>query len=261
MIFNMSGSGGGAGLNFKVVGNPQPASASENTIWIDTDSEITSWIFSATEPDTPSEGMVWISTGTSSTVEFNALKKNCIMAYPMSSKQYVDGAWMDKTAKSHQDGAWVDWFVWNGELYQFGNEYTAYTGGWYASNEGSLAESTIASITRNEDSMVLTVTGGRKSAMFTTKKPVDLTGFNLVTFNGLVYSGGNDKPAYGFLYAYKDDGGTLTQAARTNIDPSNTAQTVTLTVSSLSGEHYICVYFYTFDSTNPYMQMNSLLLS
>ena len=37
MIFNMVA--GGAAFNFKVVGNPQPESASDNTIWIDTDAE------------------------------------------------------------------------------------------------------------------------------------------------------------------------------------------------------------------------------
>lgn len=121
------GSGGGAGLNFKVVGNPQPASASENTIWIDTDTEITSWIFSATEPDTPSEGMVWIATGTAAPVAFNALKKNGIMVYPMSAKQYIDGVWVTKTAKSYRNGALVDWITY---FYKDGNTFDDITGGY-----------------------------------------------------------------------------------------------------------------------------------
>jgi hypothetical protein len=56
-------------------------------------------------------GAVWITTGKSSPVAFNALKKNNITVYPISAKQYVSGAWVDKTAKSYQNGAWVDW--WN----------------------------------------------------------------------------------------------------------------------------------------------------
>lgn len=104
------GGGSGGGLNFKVVGNPQPSNPKENTIWLNTDVDITGWVFSATEPENLEEGMVWIYTGTSSSVEFNALKKNGITVYPLSAKQYVSGAWADKTAKSYQGGKWVDWF-------------------------------------------------------------------------------------------------------------------------------------------------------
>lgn len=250
-------------LSFEVVGNPQPAEPKGNTIWVDTDVEITGWDFSAAEPVNPVEGMVWFSVGTASTVAFNALKENSVMVYPLSAQQYSGGVWVGKTAKSWMDDQWADWFVWNGQLYQNGNEFTNETGGWYAANEGSLTESTIASIARNEDNMVLTVTGGRKSAMLTSRKPIDLTDFDLVTFEGLLHPGTatTDKVAYGYLYAYKDNGGTLTNAARADIKASKTAGTVTLNVSGLSGEHYICPYMYTYDSTNPYLQMDSLLLS
>lgn len=250
-------------LSFEVVGNPQPENPKANTIWVDTDVEITGWDFSAAEPANPAEGMVWVSTGTASSVAFNALKENSVMVYPMSAKQYVSGAWVNVTAKSYLNGAWADWFVWNGQLYQSGNEFTNETGGWYAANDASLTEITIASIARNEDSMVLTVTGGRKSAMLASRKPIDLTDFDLVTFEGLLHPGTatTDKPAYGYLYACKDSGGSLTNAARADIKASKTAQTITLNVSGLSGEHYICPYLYTFDSTNPYLQMDSLLLS
>lgn len=43
--------GGGAGLNFKVVGGTtQPTNPKENTIWINTDAEITSWAFAPVDP-------------------------------------------------------------------------------------------------------------------------------------------------------------------------------------------------------------------
>ena len=57
------------------------------------------------------EGTLWIQSGASSPVAFNALKKNGITVYPISAKQYVSGAWVDKTAKSYQGGAWVDWIT------------------------------------------------------------------------------------------------------------------------------------------------------
>ena len=103
------GAGGGASLNFKVVGGTAaPASPKENTIWVHTDTEITNWIFSATEPENPSEGMVWFATEKKSSAPFNALKKNNITVCPVSVNQYINGAWADKTAKAYQNSAWVD---------------------------------------------------------------------------------------------------------------------------------------------------------
>jgi hypothetical protein len=104
-----TGGGGGGGLNFSVVGGTTaPSNPKENMIWVNTSVAITTWVFSATVPENPVQGMVWISTGTSSTVAFNALKKNGIQVYPISAKQCVSGAWVDKAAKSYQNGAWKD---------------------------------------------------------------------------------------------------------------------------------------------------------
>jgi hypothetical protein len=123
-----TGGGGGGGLNFKVICNPQPSTAKENTIWIDTDT-ITSWIFSATEPSPAEPGMVWFTIGTSSTVEFNALKKNGIQVYPIFAKQYVNGAWVDKTAKIYQGSKWVE-LLSDIFLISKGNLHEDVTGGW-----------------------------------------------------------------------------------------------------------------------------------
>lgn len=118
----------GVELNFEVVGGTsQPSNPKENTIWVNTNTAITDWVFSATQP-TAATGRVWIPIGTESVVEFNALKKNSVMVYPLSAKQCVGGAWVDKTAKSYQNGEWVDW--WNGELFDNGNQWERITGGW-----------------------------------------------------------------------------------------------------------------------------------
>ena len=100
------------GLNFNLVGGvTQPADPKENTIWVNTDAPITGWALSFAEPSEPYEGMVWIVTGTSSKVAFNALKKNTLMVYPTTCKQFVNGAWNNVTAKSYIDGEWVDWLA------------------------------------------------------------------------------------------------------------------------------------------------------
>lgn len=107
MIFNMSG--GGATMNFKVVGGTTaPISPKENTIWINTATPITSYIFSATEPSSVEPGMVWISVGVASNVAFSATKKNPIMVYPLYAKQSVSDAWASVSAMSFQEG-WKEW--------------------------------------------------------------------------------------------------------------------------------------------------------
>lgn len=123
--------GGGGGLNFKVVGGTtQPTNPTENTIWVNTSTTISSYVFAATAPSNPTSGMVWIFTGTASAVEFNALKKSGLQVYPISAKQYVSGAWVDKTAKSYQGGKWAEWATY---LYNKGDLCTARTGGWSGS--------------------------------------------------------------------------------------------------------------------------------
>ena len=107
-----AGGGGGAALNFKVVpGLTQPGTASENTIWVNTE-RIGAWYFSVTQPENMQEWDVWFPVDTSSTVEFNALKKNGIQVYPLSAKQHVSGALVDKTTKIYQNGEWVEWIIW-----------------------------------------------------------------------------------------------------------------------------------------------------
>ena len=94
----LHGNGGANPLNFKVVGNPQPTSPKENTIWINTDVAVTGYVFSATTPSRPTQGMAWIETGLLSSVPFNALKKNSIELLPQNVKQYVSGTWVAKHA-------------------------------------------------------------------------------------------------------------------------------------------------------------------
>lgn len=116
----------GVELNFEVVAYPNEvdlntATPAENTIGIVTTNPIKGWYFSATQPENMADGEVWISVGTASSIEFNALKKNGIQVYPISAKQYVNGALVDVTAKSYSGGAWKAW--WAGELYVDGVLY------------------------------------------------------------------------------------------------------------------------------------------
>lgn len=187
MIGRTNAGGGGGGLNFKVVGGTSaPSSPKENTIWVNTSVAITGWVFSATAPSSPAAGLVWIPTGESSAVDFNALKKNGIQVYPVSAKQYVGGAWVDKTAKIYQGGAWKELITY---LYNKGNECTDLTGGWAAtaakpSGSGSTAVS--PAVTKGTDSITLSMYSGYgnyRIGYLATAKSIDLTNYSKITIN------------------------------------------------------------------------------
>lgn len=170
----LHGFGGGTGLNFHVKAyasqDALPETAAENTIAVFTDHEITGWEFGTSAPGNPFEGLVWIFTGTSSPVAFNALKKNCVNICPISAKQYISGAWVNKTAKSYQDGAWVDW--WDGYFFKSGFESTVpWT--WLADSSSSV-DITATMINLNCPE------GGMATAY--TEETVDLSGFKTLYF-------------------------------------------------------------------------------
>lgn len=122
--------GGGAGLNFEVVGGTtQPTNPKENTIWVNTDTDITDWVFSSEQPTSSVAGMVWLSIGQTSTTSFNALKKNTLMVYPLFAQQYIGGVWEDVGVQVFQNGSWET--LWDGGLFDNGNQYESITGGWY----------------------------------------------------------------------------------------------------------------------------------
>ena len=250
--------GGGAGLNFKVVGNPQPETAKDNTIWVNTDAKITSWVFSATHPETAEEGMVWISTGKSSSVEFNALKKNGITVYPLYSKQYVNGAWVDKTAKIYQNGAWVDWIM---HLYTPGNEHTDKTGGWVAKAlPAGNASTALPTITRNSDDIRFALSGtGGKSGVCYLKNKIVLSGRKTVRFYGHTNNTPRDTIR---LRIWSAIGATSDNnvAASTSLfeKPNFDATPVTLDVSALSGEYYIGVQLIGYEGSQPVLTITQI---
>lgn len=177
---------------------------------------------SATNADVPN-GTVWISTGTSSSVEFNALKKNGIQVYPLTAKQYVNGAWADKAAKTYQGGAWVDW--WNGELFDNGNQYDDITGGWvqgqyqvYGGENATGGTIAIGSTIQLKDN------GGQNCVSARTNKKIDLARFNTVT---ATFTGN------GYVFAANATSGI---PAVLGTEKANS-----IDVSALSGEYYVGV--------------------
>ena len=226
---NAGGSGGGGALNFQIVGSTtEPANPKENTIWVNTDTPVTGYVFSGEAPETASTGMLWMLTGDLSAVEFNATKKNCIHICPMSAKQYLGGAWVTKTAKTYQDGAWVDWLLY---LFKDGVVNTKVVSGINATiSDGALYF---------DD----TITKGYCKT-YTTKTPVDLTYANTIHYVMMCSTSTASAYFRGAVYSAAYNGDNIhvdrTLAAVSSDSPFNKeVREVVLDVSKLTGSYYV----------------------
>ncbi len=240
-IFGVDGTCESSSLSFSIVGGTtQPSNPADNTVWVNTSTTISSWVFSVTEPSSPAEGMVWFLTGTASNAAFNALNKNNIMVYPISTKQYVGGAWVDKIVASYKNGAWVSW--WDGYLYKNGDEYTYITGGWVLSG----------TCTRNSSSILL---GEQSTWRFdtnstaSTSNGINLTGKTTlqVYFNSVNTASSR---AYAYLYVYRD--GTLVASKTVAHQTTFTNAWSSLDISTLpsNGDYVIKINVYYHSSSS-----------
>ena len=97
-------------LNFEVVGGTtRPSSPKENTIWVNTTTNITNHVFSTKAPTTYSTGTVWFELSTTGNVGIKAIDDNTdfIELHPRAVYQRVSNAWQEKTASIYQNGSWT----------------------------------------------------------------------------------------------------------------------------------------------------------
>lgn len=234
MIFNITGGGGGSALNFNVVTYTTEeemlaATPSENTIGIITETSMISWIFSVEEPSPAVSGMVWIYTGMVSPVKFNATKKNPIIVYPLAAKHYIDGNWVNVTAKSWQGGKWVSWIVY---LYNNGDMCTGFTDGWVSRTiDTSIALKTPSFLEDGIEISISRASGGMHYCMAAwTEKTIDLTNIKTLTVNVPLYSGTTGTIRFGV---------SPNTSSITSYVAINAAGKHSLDVESLVGEYYV----------------------
>lgn len=251
MIFNITG-GGGTALNFRVVGGTTaPANPQENTIWVNTGVDITGWEFSSVRPSSPENGMVWFTTGTSSTVAFNALRKNKLQIYPVSAEQYVGGLWESVPVKSCQGGAWVEWRV--GYVFKDGE---------YGEISGFICERATATLSNK----ILTFTGnGNVFSNAYSEERINLSGINSIIVT--IESGSQGYNAfYGVMSTIPSQNTGSGQISGLDvvetIHGGNAMQsfsgTFSLDVSGLSGEHYLVFNFGGTSSGNAILKISGI---
>lgn len=226
MIYVLSG--GGASLNYKVVGDTTaPSSPQENTIWVNTSVAITSYVFSAKVPTSPTEGMVWFPSGSTSKAPFNALKKNGLWVFPVACQQYVSNEWVYRTTKTWQGGQWIDWEMY---LYNAGNQCTDVTGGWISSGA-------TGNVTFNDTDIYIKSTSAYENGQVSTVNKIDLTNFSSLKVTITV---SNVKDIDGNVKAFtKNEAGASVTAATVNLSHTALETTTNLDVSGLNGEYFI----------------------
>ena len=236
MIFDLTG--GGSSLNFKVVGNPQPTSPKENTIWIASDNEITGWVFRDTQPSGLASGNVWIETGQYDNGKFNAVRQNGIMVYPVRAWQYIDGQLVSVPAQIYKNGQWHEW--WTGAIFVGGVDYV---GGF--SVEEDLGTVTIGDVIQISRSAPV----GANSSGYTTvtaNDPIE-TGYYdqlLYTIDVVSVAKENDDNHAQLQVGFVDSTGEWVASQTLNAASLTSGQhSVSL---SLSGKYYLCISAYTY---------------
>lgn len=239
MIHNMTG--GGAGLKLKVVGGTAaPSSPRENTLWVNTDTEISGYAFAVNQPVNPVEGMVWFQTGLDASAPINIDRKNTVMLYPVDCMQYISGAWTAKKAQTYMGGVWLEW--WQGELYADGNTFDSTTGGFV----GVPFTATAPAVTYNADNVKLVQANQTWGGLWRTNNLIDLSNYSSLS---LTYSGWwiQDSENDLRLAVLPQNAADISAAAAylQRKSPSDGGTyTVTLDVSALTGKYYLGIYMY-----------------
>lgn len=240
------GGGAAASLNFKVVGGTsRPSSPGENTVWVNTDTAVSSWVLSPVEPEA-AEGLVWISMGFASAAAFNALKKNGIMIYPIAAKQYVDGAWANKAAEIYREEAWVSFSTEALYLYQPGDQDSFTT---QAISETGAAQSVAPTVTYGSESVVIlparsTSSTAYRGGVVRTVDKIDLSSYSTLTLEGTIEGIGTGT---GKLSIWSEMGSAQNVNRVKYAALVNGSAPITIDVSDLEGSYYIGLGF---DSTN-----------
>ena len=220
--------GGGTPLNFKIVAYATEeellaATPKENTIGVITSVPITGYKFSATEPEDMVEGEVWICVGSDSTVAFDVVEG--VKTYPLSTKQYISGAWINKVAMSYQNGEWKPWLL---HIFKDGVQHIKFI----ATN----GKPTI-SITNDKKIRFVHTNSADGYETAQTEEAIDLTNWTLLTFDGLEMSAANGDVTFLLI----DKEGSSPAYKWIGQSEMSTTSTVEIDISNISGENYVAV--------------------
>ena len=228
MIFNVTG-GGGSGLNLKVVGGTtQPTAPRENTIWVKTTTAITGYALSPTQPETGTEGLVWLKTAGTG-VEINVGRKNAVLLHLASGMLHSGGKWLNINAFVYANNVWTQ-FAQEG-LMIFNREEEEYDAIIAKLKNSSEEGQYLKKSDVNPYIRFYLWYGSKIERGYYCIAPVDVTNFSVLEVVG--YSNTDKKTAFGLSTA----AGTKLDAAKQTFTTDESVNKVD--ISNLTGEFYI----------------------
>lgn len=238
---NAGGSGGG-GLSLKVVGGAtKPTSPRENTIWVNTTTAITGYVLSPTQPETGTEGLVWLKTADTG-VEINVGRKNAVQLHLASGMLYTGAAWENVECSAFSNGIWTQFSFLRVYLYNAGNQCEALTGGWAITNHSNgtseLMDTYIQISNKGTDSNSISNTH--------TLSKVELSGYSKlcaqVDITEMLGTGKISYIKFGLGSDLGLSGGNFTVSTEINTKPDSDKTIMSIDISSAKSNYVI---FYT----------------
>ncbi len=226
---------GGAALNFKITASvAQPENPKENTVWVETDTPFSYYIFDATQPSGREqagglqEGDLWFSSGSLSPHPMNIAKKNAVKIYPVSVYQFLNGGFVQKQARIFKNGAWHILIL---SLFESGNTHATLSGGWVGGTVGQV-------ISLGTDTST------------STNNLIDLTGVNTIVVKYYRSTSYEMEFRLGISNLYKT-GNYFDRVVQNVYGGGGTGynQTIELDVSDVTGSYYIKAYHRGFGSS------------
>ena len=226
---------GGAGLNFSIVGGTtQPASPKENTIWINTDLEITGWAFDTESPNYLSTGGIWLKTAPNGNAKMNIVKKNTIFVSFLYAFQWNGTAFVSKEAKLYANGRWAEM---GAIFYADGVQIVP----WEVkrkSNGEAIFGNTHISLRATSNTLDMGVTIG-------TVDPVNFNDIDSIVFNATTISRTAAAP-FTTTFVIADDLAyrrpniaEFNNIARLNVTTANTKENFVIDTRNITGNHFI----------------------
>lgn len=240
-MIGITNAGGGGQLPFKIVGGlTQPSNPRDMTIWVKTSRPVTGWLFTSS-PGAWADinGRINVVYKSSDDYGSTHAGTNCLISKP-EGQWWLElvGCYQSNGSKLEQVTAYV-WSKynqrwrqfstevppWDGYLYKLGNnQYTDHTGGWVGG-------------TYNSEGTLDFTASGSPDSVIRTAKAVDLTNFNTLVFDGIMW-GNNSGGAFGgnmFVCSGADGSGVVAQR---NTDSTAWGQ-YSLDISSVKGSYYV----------------------
>ena len=220
-----TGGGGGVGVGFSIVeSTTRPANPAVNTVWVNTDKKVSGYVLSASEPETPEEGMLWVGLSDSGPVKIASTVGKAWLVFFVSGVQiYNNGAWASVDACIYRDGEWEQFSYVITDLYLYDNGE--------AKTEFKLSNATLTTsyiqLSMPKSGTASAETVGTYALDKFTKCEVDYTNFECAS-----------STAHPTLYIYiKDESGTTVASA--NVSKSNGSYGTLSMNLSLTGNHSI----------------------